>query len=407
MHRGDRLNKQAKQAILIACCLVFVFFSYVYLTYFQSDVLTMTQHVMSGGRTTYRVILFSSIITLLLAILPFALTKYLKFPIRFLAVAWFPSFLILGWLTDVGLSEVNPESHGIGILPFVIAIILFGLASYMLPKFAENTIHKSSLVSSLWPNLLVFVVCMAFTTYVGNTNRTIHFELRLERLISQEKYDEVIELTSKEDYPSRCVMSIRAYALSKQNRLADNLFFYPNRVGGETLLPPPTDSLRPANIPAVLKDYLGGYPIHDMSATHFFQYLAADTVYNECVKDYLLCAFLLDKNLDNFVDSLIVYYGPKDEPQSETDKSKKNVKKKTKEVDPVKFSNLPRHYAEALLLYSRLHENPKALLEDDETLENFEGFQSTYKKESDPKLREQLCRTYYNETYWVFYHFTK
>ncbi len=376
--------------------------------------LTMVQHIMSKGRTNYQVFLFSALITILLSILPFVKARFITLPTRALSLCWFPSFVLLGWLTDVALSEVDPSSDSVGPIPFVVAAMIYVLATFFLSQVQEPKEPNTPLTNLLWPNLAGIVVGMSFAMGVANTNRTIHFELRLERLVMNNQLEEVIELCSREQIPSRTVMSVRAYALSRQHKLGDQLFMYPNNAGGETLLPPPIDSLRPANMPALLKEHLGGYPIHDMHATHYLQYLAADTLATLNVHDYLLCAYLLDKNLPDFVDSLIVYYGPKDtldvmeeERTATKPKQLSQQNKKKRAYEPIRFKSLPRHFAEALLLYMRQTESPKAVLEDDEILENYLNFQALYKKYKDPLQREFECRNYYNETYWTFYFFTK
>ena len=413
MQRFDNRTKQARQAIYLACCLLFVSFAFLYLFAFQSDMLTMVQHILSKGRTSYQVFLFSAMITVLLSVLPFVKARFVTLPTRAIALCWFPSFLLLGWLTDVALSEVDSSSLSVGPLPFVLATVLYLVATFLLPQIQEVKEPNTPLANLMWPNLAVMVVGMAFAMGVANTNRTVHFELRLERMIMNGQLDKLLDVCSHEKVPSRTVMSVRAYALSCQNKLGDQLFFYPNNVGGETLLPPPSDSLRPANMPAILRKHLGGYPIHDMHATRYLQYLASSGSATSNVRDYLLCAYLLDKNLPTFVDSLIVYYGPKDSAQVDegvkTAASNVNVsaRKTKKAYEPVRFTSLPRHYAEALLLYMRQTENPVAVLDDDKTLENYLSFLKLYKENKDPILRESACRNYYNETYWTFYFFTE
>lgn len=383
--------KQARQVVYTACCLIFVSFTFLYLFFFQSDMLSMVQHIMSNGRTSYHVLIFSSLITLVLSVLPFAQSYFIKLPVKFISLLWFPSFWALGWLTDVGLSEVAPTSHSINAVPFVITAILYAMAIFAGTRLSREVEANTPLTNIFWPNILLLVIAMTFTTYVSNTNRTIHYELRLERLVTEEKYQNVLDISAQEEHPSRCIMSIRAYALSRLGELGDRLFFYPNSSGGESLLPPPTDSLRPSNLPKILREYLGGFPIHDMNATRYLQHLAADSLASEHVHEYLLCALLLDKNIDTFVDSLVVYYSPKDGP----------VK------FPVHLSSLPRHFAEATILYQRMSESPKVVLDDDETLENYLAFLEQYKKVDDPVEREAICRKYYNETYWTYYYFNK
>lgn len=398
-------NNLAARMISILCCLIFVFFSIIYLVCFQGDMMKTAQHLMSNGRTSYQVLLFSSMITLFLTILGLVLGHFIKYPPRFKAVVWFPSFMILGWLTDVSLNVVEPTSKSVGIFPFILFAVFYLVSTFILCRIQIPKYDKSSLQSLLWPNLAVLCISIFFVCGVGNTNRTLHYELRMERYAENEMFDKLLEVGKDDPMVSRRIMYLRVYALSRKGMLGDYLFQYPNNLGSESILPDPKDSLRPYNLPAKLKAYLGKFPIHDMKATNFLQYIACDSVVSKPVQDYLLCAFLLDKNLGAFADSLVSFYADKDsiEIMPATNQSKKNS---NKAPEPYRFKTLPRHYAEALLLYSRLNENPVAVLDDDKTLENYLDF-SEYREKKDSCEREAFCRIYYDDTYWCYYFFSK
>ncbi len=407
MARGKTHNKQSVRTISIVCTLLFAGFSFLYLYAFQGEMMRMVQHLLSGGRTSYHVLLFSLLITVGLTMLGLVLARFISLPGRFKALVWIPSYAVLGWLTDVSLSFIEPSSHSVGFLPFLLLALLFIGCVVLLSQVQEPRVDNSSFQTIAWPNMLCVVVGMAFTGWVGNTNRTLHHELRVERLAIDGDYEKVLQIGADDPNPTRCIMYLRAYALSRQGVLGDKLFRYPNNLGSESLLPAPIDSLRPANMPSRLRGYLGGFPIHDMNATNFLKYMAGDTVVAEPLKDYLLCAFLLDRNLPDFVDSLITYYGPKDSTlvAAPVSDAKKGSGTKKKEKEPVHFSSLPRHFAEALLLYSRLNEKPIAVLDDEDILQNYLDFSTYYHDTPDSVERETLCRRFYEETYWFYYYF--
>lgn len=399
------------RTVSVFCCLLFAVFSFVYMYLFQGDMMQMVQHLLSNGRTTYKVLLFSSLITCILTCVGFLCTHFMRLPLRFKALAWFPSYWILGWLTDVSLVEIadiSQQPHRVGFPAFIISGIVYLAVVFVVMRLNDPDEDKASMSAYMWPNLLILVGGMTFTTIAGNTKRVLHYELRMERLAINGDFAKILERQDDVNMEtSHCIAYLRAYALSQKGELGNQLFLYPNNYGSNSLLPSNVDSLRPANMPAKLRKYFGGFPIHDMNATHFFQYLASDTVVSEPVKDYLLCSFLLDKNLSEFVDSLVVYYGPKDTVNVDETIENKAKKNKKEEKEPIHLQTLPRHYAEALLLYSRLTEKPVAVLDNDEILQNYLDF-SVYNKESmDIKLRESQCRKYYNGTYWCYYFFNK
>lgn len=398
--------------INIVCCLLFVLFCFLYLYLFQGELMSMAQHIYSHGRTVYHIFLYSFLLTLGFSFIGLALTFYIHVPIRCKALLWFPSFWALGMLTDVHIQLLEGDSQGSGVLPFVITAIIWAVSLFLCKQINENRGENASLSELMWPNLLLLFASMSFTTMVGNTDRRSHYELRMEELTCNEEFEDVLDMSCRDAHPTRCIMYLRAYSLSRMGLLGQRLFEYDGTLGSDCLLPSPTDSLRPANMPAIMRDYLGGFPIHDMNATHFLQYLASDTLAKEPVRDYLLTAFLLDRNLTAFADSLVSFYAPKDS-LSLAEREKQNEKKsryrnKKAEPEPVKLKNLPRHFAEALLLYSRQTEKPVAVLEDDFILENYLGFQEAYKRfEDDEQQREYYCSDYYRGTYWVYYFFGK
>ena len=118
-------------------------------------------------------------------------------------------------------------------------------------------------------------------------------------------------------------------------------------------------------------------PDYFRDAKDFFRLLSARPCATSVVKDYLLCAYLLDGDLDSFVKILPVYY----------------------QID----ENLPRYYKEALVLYGRMHINPSVVFHDSVIEENFGDFQ---KLESQHKIeieRANYCRTMFGTTYWWYY----
>ncbi len=383
-----------------------MFFSFTYLYSFQGEMMRMVQHLLSNGRTHYQVFLFSTLITIGLTFLGLLILRFVSLPCRYKALAWIPSYAILGWLTDVSLSMVDPSSHSIGATPFVLLTIVYFALIYILYRIQEPINNKATTHEMAWPNMFILVIGMAFTGWVGNTNRTIHYQLRMERLCIEENYSKLLKIGADDPNSSRCVMTLRVYALSKLGTLGDQLFRFPNNLNSDCMLPLLIDSMRPANMPRRLQEHLGGFPIKDMSATHFLQHLAADTVVKQPVREYLLCALLLDKDLDTFVDSLISFYGDKVVPQVPLDEEDKRLNKnKKEEKEPIRMKSLPRYYAEALLLYSQLKEKPKALLDESKMLENYNGFESCLAL-PDSMEREQKCREEYGETYWNYYYFT-
>lgn len=73
----------------LTCAIIFIVFTYLYLSCYQQDLLAVAQHALSGGMTQYNYVLFPILTTLVLFLLQvgvFAITRVKK---RFHALTYF------------------------------------------------------------------------------------------------------------------------------------------------------------------------------------------------------------------------------------------------------------------------------------------------------------------------------
>ena len=97
--------------------------------------------------------------------------------------------------------------------------------------------------------------------------------------------------------------------------------------------------------------------------------------------DYILCGYLLDRNIDAFAKNVGKYY-------------KLDVK-------------LPKYYREALVLYTHLRANPVIVFHDNIMDADFQDMQDIAKKTSDKLLRKEQVKETYSDTYWYYYMYNK
>ena len=83
------------------CAIVFLTFSFLWLYFFQADVLAVAQHVLSHGKTHYNGLLGAVLITLVLWTLQVVVAVLLKLSKRCYAFTFLPSMLMLGLLSDI------------------------------------------------------------------------------------------------------------------------------------------------------------------------------------------------------------------------------------------------------------------------------------------------------------------
>lgn len=100
-------NKRSSTAKMqIACAIIFITFTYVYLAFYQADVLAVAQHVFSGGLTNYSYTLAPLLITLVLYLLQVGVYVVTRVKRRFhglIQIKWLIRFqmhcLTSFWLT--------------------------------------------------------------------------------------------------------------------------------------------------------------------------------------------------------------------------------------------------------------------------------------------------------------------
>ena len=371
--------KRTARLISIACGFLFTIFTVLYLYVIQSGLFAAAQHLLSDVFTTYNAGWGTVIITVLLLLLPTGLKKLLKLPLRFTALYYFFPSLLLGVLTSLvpdGEGGVQCDLSWWALILY--CVLYFSLLWVILhyPDFSK--VDKKGICSYLWPNFLLLFLLFLMTASLGYTSDVYHYRLRAEQLVVDGRFKEALEVGKSSLQTDRNLSAIRAYALSREGVLGERLFEYPQLQGSEGLLPESGDTIYSQKWTDSLYVHLGARPGKSIKyAKDFFRLLSARPCATSVVKDYLLCAYLLDGDLDSFVKILPVYY----------------------QID----ENLPRYYKEALVLYGRMHINPSVVFHDSVIEENFGDFQ---KLESQHKIeieRANYCRTMFGTTYWWYY----
>lgn len=378
MYEPSNFKKTAR-IISTACGFLFIAFAMCYLYLFQAQQLAAVQHVLSHGVTTYSALWGAIIITLLLVSLQMAFKRIKRFPLHLMAFSYFPSCFLLGLLTSVVPRDgagVTVSVGWAGITFFVVICAALVLA-WQVP---ELNMKRHSFAGIMWPNLFVLFVLFVMTVSIADTNDVWHYRLKMEKEIATGNYGRALEVGERSLQTDRSMCAMRAYALSKTGRLADMLFGYPQPYGSCGLLPEVADTVFAGGWQDSLFIYLGGRPGKNIKLDRqFFEVLSTQDGATKAVPDYLLCACLLDKKLDQFVHLLPEYYAI--------------------------TSELPIAYKEALIMYNRMHTNPLIAFRDPLTEENYNDFLQLSSHNADPLERANSCRRMYGHTYWWYYYF--
>lgn len=363
-----------------ACAIVFLLFVFVYLYFFQADLLSMVQHVLSGGATHYDRTIGTVIITAVLYLVHLGAKRLGGLDRVCHALSYFPSLLLLAALTDVEVDfSVSPlRGLWLWLAPLLLAVYVF-LSLAVKYNWIETLLPSySAPISVLWKNLLLMACMFIAVCLCGNNDSVLHYRLRVERLLGSGAYSKALMVGEKSDETDASLTMLRAYALSRSGQLGERLFEFPLTGGSYALLPDgkgvrcllyPEDRIVRA---------LSIRKKGDMTPMEYLLYIERNGLGRKPVTDYILCGYLLDRNIDAFVNA---------------------IRRKYSLTSP----SLPKHYKEALTLYTHLRSNPVLVYHNEVIDADYADFQNLEHKYTDARERESYVRDMYGDTYWFYY----
>jgi len=309
---------------------------------------------------------------------------------------------------------------------------------------------------------MLFAVLMLLTVFIGNSDKIFHCRLKIERELLANRPLDALQEGKKMAEADSSLTSLRIFALSKAGLLGEKLFEYPIAGKSDVLFPnqravrwiilpdslllqhlfglnpsdltekqeeteinQPVDNSNeeltegsrsiagqnkqltdgnrsfatknkqlqngPRTVNKEKQTLPEGSRLFDKENQRRIDFNRSITEKNELFSDfalrtrrkaacdYLLTACLLDKNLNQF--ALIVRQLYAD------------------------IRSLPKHYREALILYTHLRSNPVIIYKDDVLDADFKDFQELDKKFSDKNMQRNAVRQVYGNTYWYYYFF--
>ena len=370
--------KNTVRIISWMCGFIFTIFSLAYLYYLQADLLAMAQHILSGGRTTYSPVWGAVLLTTALLLLRAAFGKTIAYPLRFNALYFFPSFLLIGLLTSIRPNANMQISLGINWIAIVIYLALFSLISWIALHFPDRKNVKQNIFAFAWTNILLLSLQAVMTAAIANTHDVYHYRLQTEHYLIEGNDTAALHVGETSLQADRCLTSMRAFALSRTGQLGNKLFEYPQYYGSKGLLPHPADTLFSFSFPQMLFQHLKAKPAPSLTnTTRFLTIIAQKPNASVSTPDYLLCALLLDKNLDTFVTTIPKYY-------------------------PLN-AHLPLYYKQALTLYAHLHPADSTIYYDKKEQAVLNEFINAAAAYTDPVEQANTLRKNYDKTYYWYY----
>ena len=380
MNRSRRDKNSSTLSIRLMCAIVFVVFSFCWLYFFQADMMMMTQHVLSHGMTRYHPLLGTVLITLVLWAIQFIVYALVPLTMRSHALTYLPSMLLLGMLSAV--VPVGADGIEMGFSWYVpILILLVWWLLTRVGRLAQEVEYDKviSLFSQpMWINALIMSLLIIMVAWMGNSNAVMHYRMKMEHALLDGDFNKALKVGKKSLESDADLTMLRMYALARKGTMGEHLFEYPVTANSSQMLP--TDSLSvlmmyPADS---LYQFLGARPAKRMEPMRYLQLLERrDSVLNPAVADYQLCGYLIDRQLDKFASAIGRYYTIND--------------------------SLPRHYREALTLYTHLKTRPVVVYHQTVMDVDYNNLQELEKKYPLASERKGKVEEQYRGTYWYYY----
>lgn len=425
----SKSTQSSTTTIRVVCAIMFLIFVFLYVYSYLSDMLALAQHVWSGGETHYNSMIGAVLITVVLYLIHVGVNAIVKLPHRAFSLSFAPSLILLGVLSSATFQPDDSLSFVFSAAVACILLTIVAIAMKLLSDYApcESKLHGGTSVVSLvaWYNYALLGTLFFVTFCMGNNDRFLHSTLRMEHCIMDGHYDSALDVASTDGNPSMTML--RAYALSKKNELGERMFEFPVSGGSQALLP--SRNVHTMLMPdSLFWRNLGGYPRGEVKdVRQFLRTLQKQQKACPSVDDYMLTASLLDKDLRGFAREIVKVYDFR--TQQEKDEELMTIMKKRKKlarligeqeandsipmpkaVSPsgVKLKSpdeLPKHYREALVLYTHLFSQRQLMYANSAAETDYKEFQKLMRsKHKTVDEHANALKSAYFGTYWWYYY---
>lgn len=366
--------------VRIVCAVVFVIFCYTFLSIYQAPLLEVVYDITATGKLQYDEKITAAIITFALLLVTLWLNKYAKFSREWEAMAYLPACVILAFITNIDRTiYTGVEFSWLWVWIAVVTFFIYVFASWVLKRVLFMRIKDITRATNriMWRNLLLLSILFCFTGLISNDDENFKHEAMVYHYVKKGDFDTAQRVAARSYAASQELTAGRAYLLAHEGMLGEKLFTYPQYYGVAGLLPR-EEQTSPLSA-SMVNDFLKVAPVKGEKTIEFLsRALSVDTA-SVAVKDYYLSALLLDKRLEEFVDSLPRFY------------------------DVSNVANLPRHYKEAMLLCSKVFPDKNISFADDALENEYAEMLKIEQEHQDILVRSNYVRKFFGKTYWWYY----
>lgn len=386
---------QYKASFLTVVCFV-LFVSYSLLLYIKHQYgVVALSHVIESELVTSDITNSTTWVsallgTILCSIPALVLLCTLHFPLSMKALAFLPSYIILGFLTGIsplGVASTENELHLLSPLLMLMVSILLILFSQ---AYHEDRGEHAPIFNYLGINVLVSCVGMLTCIALTNTDRQLHVQLAMADAIYRNDTLKLERIVKGETVSNHNITAIQVLDLSRKGVLADRLFSIDGLTGSESMLPDTMPASLVYHTSSIVYEHLAvAHRVDSLGVSRFLEksllekmslspdsLSSAETLSLDVLADYYLCSLLLDRDLERFPSALSIYYD--------------------------KGHALPLHYREALCL---IGSDATGHVTDSVMDARYSDYMKLRQSlQETPAIQYKECKETYPGSYWNYYY---
>ena len=367
-----------QRVVMALCAILFAVFSFLFVAKSQSVLLELLYDKVATGKLQYNAYVVGGVISVALTIFALWLNKFTGFKREWTAFSFMPSAMVLAFITDIDRSLYTGEYDYLKwIIVLAIGVFAYAAFSFVLRRILFAKIKNVAMSANriIWRNLVLFVILFSLVGFLSNGEENFKREALVASYYKKGDSDNALQVGYLSNVASHSLTVQRAYILAKGGMLGERLFEYPQYYGADGLIPA-KEQVSPL-VPDSVYALLGASPLQGEEALDVFKRALKNDNVSPAAKDYYLSALLLDRKIVEFTDNVKILY-----PDTET-------------------ANLPKHYQEALLLYSSI--NGDSVQASAAMQEQFNAFKALEAEYEDIFVRGNYLRRHFGRTYWWYF----
>ena len=368
-----------QRVVVALSATLFAVFSFLFVAKFQTPLLELLYKKVATGKLEYNAYVAGASISIFLTLFALWMNRYTGFKREWTALSYLPSSILLAFITDIDRSlYIGGYNYQKWIIVALIGVFAYASFSYVLRRVLFAKIKNVAMSANriVWRNLEIFVVLFCLVGFLSNGEENFKREALVESYYRKGNVKKALEVGYLSNTVSQTLATQRAYILAKEGLLGEKLFEYPQPYSSDVLFP--EDVQVSPLVPDSVFSLIGVNPVPGEKMLETLKRAVESDSSTPAARDYYLSAMLLDRRLVEFAGTVASLY------------------------PDVKISDMPKHYQEALVLYSNI--DGSVVDSDNNGMQkHFDAFKALEKQYDDPFVRANYMRRNFGRTYWWYY----